>query len=75
MIAALSTIAILGLLWLLAVGALALFEENGGKFIAALKGRSPLAMTPLVPPVSWNLSPRVRSARVMRVRPTLRAAA
>ena len=75
MIAALSTIAVLGLLWFLTVLALSVGQESGGKILAALQGRSPLAMAPVVQPISWKASPRVRTPRPMRARPTLRAAA
>lgn len=75
MIAALSTIAVLGLLWFLTIIGLAMLEESGGKILAALQGRSPLAVAPAIQPISWKVSPRARAARPMRARPILRAAA
>ena len=75
MIAALATILFLAVLWTLAVVAVATVERDGGKILSALKGRSLLAAAPVVRPVSWRTGPRARSARPMRARPTLRAAA
>ena len=75
MIAALATAAFLATLWLLAMIGLAMFDESCAKIVAALKGRSPLAMAPAVKSVSWKISPRVRARQPLRVRPTLRAAA
>jgi len=75
MIAALSTLAVLGLLLVITLTGLAMLEESGCKVLAALKGRSLLATAPIVQPISWKVSPRVRTARPMRARPTLRAAA
>lgn len=75
MIAALATAAFLATLWLLAMIGLAIVEESGARIVAALKGRSPLAMIPPVQSVSWKVSPRVRVRPVMHARPTLRAAA
>jgi hypothetical protein len=75
MIAALATAAFLATLWLLAMIGLGMLEDSGEKIVAALKGRSPLAMKPQVEAGSWKISPRNRARPVMRVRPTLRAAA
>ena len=75
MIAALATAAFLTTLWLLAMIGLAMLEDSGAKIVAALKGRSPLAMTPAVKSLRWKVSPRVRTRPVMHARPTLRAAA
>ena len=75
MTAALSTLVVLGLLWFITALGLAMMEESGGKILSALKGQSLLAMAPVVQPISWKVSPRVRTTRPMRARPTLRAAA
>ena len=75
MIAALATILFLAILWFLGAVALATAEQSGANILAALKGQSLLATAPIVQPISWKVSPRVRSTRPMRVRPTLRAAA
>ena len=75
MIAALATAAVLATLWLLAMIGLAMLEDSGAKIVAALKGRSPLAMTPALKSLSWKVSPRVRTRPVMHARPMLRAAA
>jgi hypothetical protein len=75
MIAALTTIIFLATLWMLAMIALTMLDESGSKVLAAIKGRSPLAVAPVVQPVSWKASSRVRTVRPMRARPTLRAAA
>ena len=75
MIAALSTLAVLSLLWFVVSIGLAMLEEDGGKILATLKGRSPLTVAPMVQPISWKVSARVRTARPMRARPMLRAAA
>ena len=75
MSAALFTLAVLGLLWLVAAIGMAMLGESGGKILAALHGRSPLAMTSAVQPISWKTSPRLRSRQPLRARPTLRAAA
>ena len=75
MIAALATAATLATLWLLAMIGLAMLEESGAKIAAALKGRSPLAMSPPVTSLRWKVSSRVRVRPVMHARPTLRAAA
>ena len=75
MIAALTTLAVLALLWFVTAVALSMLEESGGKITAALRGRSPLALAPIPQPISWKVSPRVRTTRVMRARPLLRAAA
>ena len=75
MIAALGTLAFLATLWLVAQVVASTVDESGAKIVAALKGRSLLAMTPPVQSVSWKVSPRVRARPVMHARPTLRAAA
>lgn len=75
MIAALATAAFLATLWLLAMIGLAMLEDSGAKVVAALKGRSPPAMNPMVESVSWKVSPRVRARPAMRALPMLRAAA
>lgn len=75
MIAALGTLAFLATLWVLVQIAAATLDESRGKIVSALKGRSPLATAPLVKPVSWKVSSRVRTARPIRARPALRAAA
>jgi hypothetical protein len=75
MTAALSTLVVLTFLWFIAALALAVLEDSGSKILAALNGRSPLAMTPAVQPISWKVRAPARTMRPMRVRPTLRAAA
>ena len=75
MIAALATVLFLATLWFLGALAVATAEQSGGKILAALKGQSLLATAPVVQPISWKVSPRARSTRPMRARPTLRAAA
>ena len=75
MTAALSTIAVLSLLWFVSALILQMLDESGGKMLAALKGRSPLATTPAVQPISWKVTSRSRAMRPLRARPTLRAAA
>ena len=75
MIAALGTLAFLVTLWLLVQVAATTLDESGGKIVAALKGRSPLATAPIAQPISWKFSPRVRAKQPLRARPTLRAAA
>jgi hypothetical protein len=75
MIAALATLVFLATLWLLGALALATVEQSGGKIFAALRGQSILATAPIVQPISWKVSPRVRTTRPMRVRPSLRVAA
>lgn len=75
MTAALSTIAVLAFLWFASALILQMLEESGGKMLAAIKGRSPLAATPAVQPISWKVTTRSRAMRPMRARPTLRAAA
>ena len=75
MIAALATVLVLTVLWFIGALAAQTWAESGAKILAALKGQSQLATAPVVRPVSWKVSPRVRSTRPMRVRPILRAAA
>jgi len=75
MIFALATLVFIAILWLLGALAVAIVEQSGGKIVAALKGQSLLATAPIVQPVSWKASPRVRAMRPMRARPSLRAAA
>lgn len=75
MTAALTTLVVLGLLWFITALGLAMLEESGGKIMAALKGRSSLAMAPVVQPISWKVRAPSRTSRPMRARPVLRAAA
>ena len=75
MIAALATVLFLATLWLIAMLALTAGEQCGAKILAAVRGQSPLATAPVAQPISWKVSPRARSARSLRARPMLRAAA
>ena len=75
MTAALATIAFLSTLWMLAYLAETVAGESWTKMVAALKGQSLLATAPQGRQISWKVAPRVRTARPMHVRPTLRAAA
>lgn len=75
MTAALSTIAVFALLWFVSALILQMLEESGSKMLAAVKGRSPLALAPTVRSISWKVNARSRAMRPMRARPTLRAAA
>ena len=75
MIAALSTLSVLVLLWVIVAVSAEMLDESGGKVLAALRGRSQLAMAPVVRPINWKVSARARTTRPMRARPTLRAAA
>jgi hypothetical protein len=75
MIAALATAAFLAILWLLVMIGLAMLDDSGAKIVAALRGRSPLAMTPMSKSLSWKVSPRARTRPVMHARAMLRAAA
>lgn len=71
MTAALGTLVFLVTLWMLVVGAAAMFEKNGGRILAALKGQVPFVPLATVPV-------RVRRSRMqpaMRAKPRLRAAA
>ena len=74
MLAVLSTVAVLALLWLLASVALGMIGESGGKIVAALKGKSFASISTAPVPV------RVRGrgamlARPIRARARMRAAA
>jgi hypothetical protein len=75
MIAPLATVVFLATLWFVGALFVETVGQSGGKILAALKGQSLLATAPIVQPISWKVSPRARSARPMRARPTLRAAA
>ncbi len=75
MLAAFATLTFLITLWLCAVGAAATLEQHGSKIIAALKGQSPLAISP-VRPIAGRVSQRYPSPqRPVRARVALRAAA
>ena len=75
MIAALGTLAFLATLWLIVQIVASTLGESGGKIVAALKGQSLLATAPVVQPISWKVSSRVRVRQPLRARPTMRAAA
>jgi predicted deacetylase len=70
MIAAMSTLAFLASLWLLAVVGAAVLEESGAKIAAALKGETAAPQLPLVRvrvrsavrPVARRAAPRLRAA-------------
>ncbi len=72
MLAPLATLAFLATLWLLVVIMAELLGESGAKVAAALKGRSPLAVTPPIRPVAGRISQRSRQ-RALRAQPQLRA--
>ena len=75
MLAVLSTLAFVGSLWLVGVVALRMIEESGGKILAALKGRSPLASSHFAPVAVRVRSRGITQQRPIRVRPKQRAAA
>ena len=75
MLAALGTLAFLTALWLVVVTTARLLEDNGGKMLAALKGRSPLAVQPVLTPTPVRVSLRSRPSRPVHAKPRLRAAA
>ena len=77
MIAPLVTLAFLATLWLIARMALELADGSGARIIAALDGRSMLALPPQsVRPISVRFQPRAESVRrVVRAQPEWRAAA
>ena len=74
MLAVLSTLAVLALLWLLATVAYAMFSESGGKILAALKGQSFASVSMAAVPVRVRGRAATQS-RPVRARPRLRAVA
>lgn len=76
MIAALTTVVFLATIVMIAGVAAMMIEERGAAIVAALKGRSPLAVSPLAF-AELRVSQRVRARqqRPMRAEPRLRAAA
>ena len=74
MIAAFATLAFLTSLWLIVVLAAATLEDSWSKIVAALGGRSPLAIA-AVTQAPYRVSARPRLQRPVRARPHLRAAA
>ena len=76
MIAALSTIVFLAVIGLIAGVVAMMLEERGSAIVAALKGRSPLAISPLTfAEIRVTQRVRVRQQRPLRAQPRLRAAA
>ena len=76
MIAALTTVVFLATIVMIAGVAAMMIEERGAVIVAALKGRSPLAVSPLpLTEVQVSQRVRVRQQRPMRAEPRLRAAA
>ncbi|MDQ3245412.1 MAG: hypothetical protein M3Q52_00685 [Pseudomonadota bacterium] len=76
MIAALTTVVFLATIVMIAGGAAIMIEERGAAVVAALKGRSLLAVSPLAfTEMRVNQRVRVRQPRPMRAEPRLRAAA
>ncbi len=72
MLAPLATLAVLTILWLVNLVIADMFNQSGEKIIAALKGRSALAMAPAVRPVAVRVSQRSRVARAVHVLPQMR---
>ena len=76
MIAAFATLAFLIAMWFGIVAIAETLAESGDRVVAALKGRSSLAMPPRQAQVPVRVSARtVRQAQTLRARPKLRAAA
>lgn len=75
MLAAFATLVFLTALWFIGMTALQTLGESGGKVLAALQGRSLLAATPEVKPVTMRFSQRGRPQRALHARPQWRAAA
>lgn len=75
MLAPLATLAFLATLWLVVMVAAEMLSQSGGKIVAALKGRSPLATPPSIRPIAVRVSQRSRLARALHAQPHLRAAA
>ena len=74
MLAVLSTVTVLALLWLIASVALGLVSESGGKIVAALKGRSFASIS--TAPLPFRIRGRgAMQARPIRARARMRAAA
>jgi hypothetical protein len=74
MLAVLSTVAVLALLWLLASLLLGMIGESGGKILAALKGQSFAPVSTAVVPVRVRYRASTQ-ARPVRAKPRMRAAA
>jgi hypothetical protein len=75
MIAAFATLTFLIAMWLCAIAIAVALEQCGSRMVAALKGRSPLAV-PSMPPIKLRVSQRYPSAqRLVHARVALRAAA
>ena len=74
MLAPIATLAVLTILWLLAMIVAEVLGVSGSKIAAALKGRSSLATAPAIAPVALRVSQRSRQ-RALRAQPRLRAAA
>ena len=75
MIAAFATLTFLIAMWLCAIVIAGALEQSGSRMVAALKGRSPLAV-PSVPPIELRVSQRYPlTQRSVQARIALRAAA
>ena len=75
MLAAFATLAFLTALWLAFGTAVLTLVAGENKIIAALRGRSPLAVRPQVAGVAVRFSQPVRAQRPLRAQPEWRAAA
>lgn len=75
MIAALTTIVFLATIAMIVGVAAMMIEERGTAIVAALKGRSPLAVAPAFAELRVSQRVRVRQQRPLRAEPRLRAAA
>ena len=71
MLAAFATLVFLVTLGLAAVVLAEILVQSGVKIAAALKGHSPLATAPRIPPVALRVSQRSRPQRVLRAQPRL----
>ena len=75
MTAPLATLAFLVAMWLVTFVIADMVNQSLTKILAALKGRSPLAVAPSIRPVAVRVSQRSRQQRVLHAQPRLRAAA
>jgi hypothetical protein len=75
MLAAFATLAFLVAMWLAFGAALLTLARRNDKIVAALKGRSPLAIQPVVLPRAVRVTQLARLQRPMRAQPEWRAAA
>ena len=75
MLAAVATLVFLTTLWLVAFAGILMVGENRSKILAALRGQSLLAATPVAPRIALRVSQRARVQAPLRARPEWRAAA